>query len=230
MNEQTGSEDADSSVDMKQRDGVQSQSPRLSVVSTSSSSTPAVESVRKARTSLRRTPVFRPHLRRVSTGASTSKLYAAFKSPVRNATHEAVGTSSTTPNDTRSSVAITRTLKAPHSSCRLTASSRPSPYLRTPTRTNTAASRSDRAAGTKETQESIAADIAELREQLKSAESEIAELSEEYSEEELQQYIDHLHEYNEIKDVGQMLLGKLAEVQGTTTAELYQKFGLHLDD
>ena len=83
---------------------------------------------------------------------------------------------------------------------------------------------------TQETPDSIAADIAQLREQLESAESEIVELSRDYCEDELQQYIDHLHEYNEIKDVGQLLLGKLAEVKGTTTAELYQHFELNLDD
>jgi len=30
-----------------------------------------------------------------------------------------------------------------------------------------------------------------------------------YCEEELQEHIDKLHEYNEIKDVGQLLIGKL---------------------
>ncbi|RIA97210.1 Swi5-domain-containing protein [Glomus cerebriforme] len=39
-----------------------------------------------------------------------------------------------------------------------------------------------------------------------------------------------LHEYNEIKDVGQMLLGKCAEIEGTTTREMYKKFGLELND
>ena len=81
-----------------------------------------------------------------------------------------------------------------------------------------------------ESAEGVAADVARLKDQLERVESEIAELSQDYHEEELQQYIDHLHEYNEIKDVGQMLLGKLAEVQGTTTAQLYQQFDLNLDD
>ena len=81
-----------------------------------------------------------------------------------------------------------------------------------------------------ETEESLRADIARLKEQIKANEAEIEELSQEYSEDELQQYIDHLHEYNEIKDVGQLLLGKLAEVRGTTVSELYREFDLSLDD
>jgi hypothetical protein len=39
-----------------------------------------------------------------------------------------------------------------------------------------------------------------------------------------------LHEYNEIKDVGQMLLGKCAEIEGTTTREMYEKFHVELND
>jgi hypothetical protein len=67
-----------------------------------------------------------------------------------------------------------------------------------------------------------------------------------------------IHEYNEIKDVGQMLLGKVnftrigrdvdtnnlccnnaikcligpkcAEIEGTTTREMYKKFGVDIED
>ena len=39
-----------------------------------------------------------------------------------------------------------------------------------------------------------------------------------------------LHEYNEIKDIGQMLIGKYAEMQGTTTSKMYEQFGLDLLD
>ncbi|CAG8481958.1 8984_t:CDS:2 [Paraglomus brasilianum] len=39
-----------------------------------------------------------------------------------------------------------------------------------------------------------------------------------------------IHEYNEIKDVGQMLLGKCAEIEGTTTREMYKKFGVDIED
>ncbi|CAG8660270.1 17585_t:CDS:2 [Funneliformis caledonium] len=39
-----------------------------------------------------------------------------------------------------------------------------------------------------------------------------------------------LHEYNEIKDTGQMLFGKCAEIEGTTTREIYKKFEVELSD
>ncbi|CAG8478393.1 2212_t:CDS:10 [Dentiscutata erythropus] len=39
-----------------------------------------------------------------------------------------------------------------------------------------------------------------------------------------------LHEYNAMKDIGQMLFGKCAELDGTTTKEIYERFGLELDD
>ncbi|KAF8936927.1 swi5-like zinc finger protein [Haplosporangium gracile] len=42
--------------------------------------------------------------------------------------------------------------------------------------------------------------------------------------------IHQLHEYNEIKDVGQVILGKCAELEGTTIKEQYENFGLDMDD
>jgi uncharacterized protein YejL (UPF0352 family) len=57
--------------------------------------------------------------------------------------------------------------------------------------------------------------------------------SPEYSDSDVEQtlsrHITLLHEYNEVKDVGQMLLGKYAEMQGTTTSKMYEQFGLELD-
>ena len=38
------------------------------------------------------------------------------------------------------------------------------------------------------------------------------------------------HEYNEVKDIGQTLLDKIAEVDGVTTTHVYQRFSLTLDD
>ncbi|KAJ3182259.1 swi5-like zinc finger protein [Gaertneriomyces sp. JEL0708] len=46
----------------------------------------------------------------------------------------------------------------------------------------------------------------------------------------LQKHIKRLHDYNETKDIGQMLIGKCAEREGTTTRSMYSEFGLDLDD
>ncbi len=46
----------------------------------------------------------------------------------------------------------------------------------------------------------------------------------------IQLHISKLHEYNETKDIGQMLLGLLAERNGTTVSEYYKKYGLEFED
>ncbi|KAA0703788.1 DNA repair protein SWI5 -like protein [Triplophysa tibetana] len=51
-----------------------------------------------------------------------------------------------------------------------------------------------------------------------------------FFEEELDKHIDMLHEYNDIKDITQTLLGRLAGLRGVTTRDLYNDFGLELDD
>ncbi|KND02227.1 uncharacterized protein SPPG_02709 [Spizellomyces punctatus DAOM BR117] len=83
--------------------------------------------------------------------------------------------------------------------------------------------------------ETLKTDVANLRQR-------IAELTEEGRslesalrpgvdvEEMLNSHIKLLHEYNEIKDVGQMLIGKCAEQNGTTTRSMYGEFGLDPDD
>lgn len=43
-------------------------------------------------------------------------------------------------------------------------------------------------------------------------------------------YMDRLHRYNEAKDMAQALIGKLAQLTGTTTINLYPNFGLSFDD
>ncbi|KAJ7334334.1 swi5-like zinc finger protein [Desmophyllum pertusum] len=77
---------------------------------------------------------------------------------------------------------------------------------------------------------SLLEEIDSLKAKLDILNKDITELSKEYSEEELQLHIQKLHEYNEIKDVGQLLIGKLAEIDGTTTRAMYQEFGLDLED
>ncbi|KAM9324329.1 DNA repair protein SWI5 homolog [Gastrophryne carolinensis] len=74
-------------------------------------------------------------------------------------------------------------------------------------------------------------EISELGEKEASLDMEISQLEAEgYSLEELDQHIKLLHEYNELKDTGQMLLGRLAVLQGVTTKELYSEFGMELED
>ncbi|XP_040013540.1 DNA repair protein SWI5 homolog [Xiphias gladius] len=76
-----------------------------------------------------------------------------------------------------------------------------------------------------------AEEVAELERRRDQLDTEIAQLeSEGYRVEELEHHIDMLHEYNDIKDIGQSLLGRIAALRGTTTRELYSHFGLELDD
>ncbi|XP_078385488.1 DNA repair protein SWI5 homolog isoform X2 [Cetorhinus maximus] len=78
---------------------------------------------------------------------------------------------------------------------------------------------------------SLQFDLENLKKKCKDLDRQIAGLMlEGYTLEELDQHIDQLHEYNDIKDVGQLLLGKLAVIRGVTTRELYSEFGLDLED
>ncbi|TDH01959.1 hypothetical protein EPR50_G00168120 [Perca flavescens] len=78
---------------------------------------------------------------------------------------------------------------------------------------------------------SPAEEVAELKRRGEQLDTEIAQLEAEGCRvEELEHHIDMLHEYNDIKDIGQSLLGRIAAVRGTTTRDLYSHFGLELDD
>ncbi|XP_040818678.1 DNA repair protein SWI5 homolog [Ochotona curzoniae] len=81
------------------------------------------------------------------------------------------------------------------------------------------------------TEDSLLLDIEKLKEKRELLDKEISQLiSDGYSVDELEDHISQLHEYNDIKDVGQMLLGKLAVIRGVTTKELYPEFGLDVND
>ena len=46
----------------------------------------------------------------------------------------------------------------------------------------------------------------------------------------MDRHIVALHGYNEMKDACQMLMGKLAELEGGITREMYPRFHLDLED
>uniref|UniRef100_UPI0037E7DB70 DNA repair protein SWI5 homolog n=1 Tax=Semicossyphus pulcher TaxID=241346 RepID=UPI0037E7DB70 len=78
---------------------------------------------------------------------------------------------------------------------------------------------------------SPAEEVAELERRKEQLDTEITQLEAEgFRVEELEHHIDMLHEYNDIKDIGQTLLGRIAALRGTTTRDLYSHFGLELDD
>ncbi|XP_029776929.1 DNA repair protein SWI5 homolog [Suricata suricatta] len=80
-------------------------------------------------------------------------------------------------------------------------------------------------------EDSLHLDIQKLKEKRDLLDKEISQfISEGYSVDELEDHISRLHEYNDIKDAGQMLLGKLAVIRGVTTKELYPEFGLDMND
>ena len=45
-----------------------------------------------------------------------------------------------------------------------------------------------------------------------------------------QKLIDILHQYNEIRDKGLQVMGRLNQIRGTVSSELYDEFGLNLTD
>ncbi|XP_044296052.1 DNA repair protein SWI5 homolog [Varanus komodoensis] len=79
--------------------------------------------------------------------------------------------------------------------------------------------------------ETLQHEIEELKHKNIALDQEIAQLlAEGYNVEELDGHIALLHEYNEMKDIGQMLLGQMALIRGVTTKELYPEFDLDLND
>lgn len=80
------------------------------------------------------------------------------------------------------------------------------------------------------TSASVQKEIDNLKSKLTETSKAISLLSEDYNKDELDIHITKLHEYNEIKDTGQMVLGRIAEAKGVTTQTLYEQFGLMLND
>uniref|UniRef100_A0A0B7BVW2 DNA repair protein SWI5 homolog n=1 Tax=Arion vulgaris TaxID=1028688 RepID=A0A0B7BVW2_9EUPU len=83
----------------------------------------------------------------------------------------------------------------------------------------------------KESHAELTEKVVVLKKRLQDTNSEIQKLEAAgYRESELQTHIEKLHEYNEIKDVGQMLLGRIAVIEGIQSKDLYEKYGLNLND
>ncbi|KAK3522133.1 hypothetical protein QTP70_026069 [Hemibagrus guttatus] len=77
----------------------------------------------------------------------------------------------------------------------------------------------------------IAKEIRELQNTLLQLDSDIKLLENEgVCVHELDLHINLLHEYNDIKDIAQTLLGRLAGLRSVTTRDLYARFGMELDD
>ena len=50
------------------------------------------------------------------------------------------------------------------------------------------------------------------------------------TQEQLNEHMQRLHKYNENKDIGQELMGKLAEIEKEKVEVMYEKYGIELDD
>lgn len=73
--------------------------------------------------------------------------------------------------------------------------------------------------------------IEDLLEKESKLDQEIVQLQQEgLSVEELDLQIDLLHRYNDIKDIAQIVMGRLAELEGVTVKSLHQKYNAPLCD
>ena len=73
--------------------------------------------------------------------------------------------------------------------------------------------------------------IEDLRRKESELDQEIIQLQQEgLSIEELDHQIDLLHRYNDIKDIAQIVMGRLAELEGVTVKTLHQKYNVPLHD
>ncbi|XP_071495773.1 DNA repair protein SWI5 homolog [Diadema antillarum] len=82
-----------------------------------------------------------------------------------------------------------------------------------------------------ETPASVQRDNQTLQARLSELDEEITRLQNEgCKEEELQLHIKKMHEYNELKDMAQMLLGRIASLEGVTTRQLHEEMGIHDGD
>ena len=78
---------------------------------------------------------------------------------------------------------------------------------------------------------SVTIEIDSLKQKLQETDKAITELEElGCKTEELTTHIEKLHQYNEMKDIGQIVLGRIALAQGIQTKDLYKRYGLNFSD
>ncbi|EJU04156.1 hypothetical protein DACRYDRAFT_105225 [Dacryopinax primogenitus] len=73
---------------------------------------------------------------------------------------------------------------------------------------------------TKEEEEGIREEIAELENELGGKDPDAA----------IKEHIALLHQYNELKDATQIMIGKMATMKDTTVRKLHEDYGLTSDD
>ncbi|XP_078502699.1 DNA repair protein SWI5 homolog [Lissotriton helveticus] len=80
-------------------------------------------------------------------------------------------------------------------------------------------------------EEALRIEVAELRRKDSDLDIEVQQLmAEGYCVDELDEHIEVLHEYNDLKDAGQLLMGRLAVLRGVTTKDVYKEFDLDVED
>ena len=72
-------------------------------------------------------------------------------------------------------------------------------------------------------------DLISLQSQLKELEGKIAAYND-VSVESVDSYLDLIHQYNEMKDTGQALIGHLARLQGVSTKQIYKEHFPEIED
>jgi len=73
-------------------------------------------------------------------------------------------------------------------------------------------------------------ELAILRRRLQTIETELTGYDKQEYDKEIVDHMNRLHDYNELKDTAQMLMGQLAVIEGGLTRDLYKRYGLELED
>lgn len=71
--------------------------------------------------------------------------------------------------------------------------------------------------------------IEAIRQKISKIDDEIKEMNVNYNEKDLDAIIDQLHLYNDVKDMSQFLLEKMANIKGVTIKSMHQTYGLNID-